>query len=197
MWNYVDSTELYHHGVKGMRWGVRRYQNNDGSLTPAGKKKYGKYERKIKEYNDWNNTYNKSIERGRANARSAIGKSYDRLIYKYDEKIKYGNNSDKKTKKLMAKRERLKNEQQARLKDHDEGTAYIKEAMKKRNENYTKVWEYKMKALYDPSIKKSAEYKQAKRYFERQLRSDAYSGVDYSILAESSAVAKGREFIRR
>ena len=30
--------ELYHHGVKGMKWGVRRYQNLDGSLTPAGKK---------------------------------------------------------------------------------------------------------------------------------------------------------------
>lgn len=32
--------ELYHHGVKGMRWGRRRYQNTDGSLTPAGKKRY-------------------------------------------------------------------------------------------------------------------------------------------------------------
>lgn len=30
---------LYHHGVKGMKWGVRRYQNKDGSLTPAGKKR--------------------------------------------------------------------------------------------------------------------------------------------------------------
>lgn len=29
--------ELYHHGVKGMKWGVRRYQNADGSLTTAGK----------------------------------------------------------------------------------------------------------------------------------------------------------------
>lgn len=29
--------ELYHHGVKGMKWGVRRYQNKDGSLTSAGK----------------------------------------------------------------------------------------------------------------------------------------------------------------
>lgn len=31
--------ELYHHGVKGQRWGVRRYQNSDGSLTYAGKKR--------------------------------------------------------------------------------------------------------------------------------------------------------------
>lgn len=32
--------ELYHHGIKGMRWGVRRYQNEDGSLTPKGEKRY-------------------------------------------------------------------------------------------------------------------------------------------------------------
>ena len=33
------NNELYHHGVKGQKWGVRRYQNKDGSLTALGKKK--------------------------------------------------------------------------------------------------------------------------------------------------------------
>ena len=32
--------ELYHHGIKGMKWGVRRYQNKDGSLTARGQKRY-------------------------------------------------------------------------------------------------------------------------------------------------------------
>ena len=36
----MTENELIHYGVKGMRWGVRRYQNKDGSLTPAGKKRY-------------------------------------------------------------------------------------------------------------------------------------------------------------
>lgn len=37
-----DSSYLKHHGIKGMKWGVRRYQNSDGSLTPEGEKRYSK-----------------------------------------------------------------------------------------------------------------------------------------------------------
>ena len=34
--SFIGDEEIYHHGIKGMRWGIRRYQNPDGSLTPAG-----------------------------------------------------------------------------------------------------------------------------------------------------------------
>ena len=34
--------ELYHHGIRGQKWGVRRFQNADGSLTSAGQKRYAK-----------------------------------------------------------------------------------------------------------------------------------------------------------
>lgn len=36
----IFSNELYHHGIKGQKWGVRRFQNEDGSLTPEGRKRY-------------------------------------------------------------------------------------------------------------------------------------------------------------
>lgn len=37
----IPSDELYHSGILGMKWGFRRFQNKDGSLTPAGRERYG------------------------------------------------------------------------------------------------------------------------------------------------------------
>lgn len=36
-----SSNDLVHHGIKGQRWGIRRFQNEDGSLTKEGKERYG------------------------------------------------------------------------------------------------------------------------------------------------------------
>lgn len=44
----MNTNELTHHGIKGMRWGIRRYQNKDGTLTPAGKKRYDQELAKLK-----------------------------------------------------------------------------------------------------------------------------------------------------
>lgn len=59
-----NSNELYHHGVKGQKWGIRRYQNADGSLTAEGIKKY----RNIKNFNKAKNkqikSFNKEMNKG-------------------------------------------------------------------------------------------------------------------------------------
>lgn len=59
MWTYVYADKLYHHGIKGQRWGIRRFQKKDGSLTPAGKKRY----------DDDGQSSNKSTHRSRLEAK--------------------------------------------------------------------------------------------------------------------------------
>ena len=47
-------TELYHFGIKGQRWGVRRFQSPDGTLTAAGKARYKAYKKDFKSYDKLN-----------------------------------------------------------------------------------------------------------------------------------------------
>lgn len=60
---WSDGTELYHHGIKGQKWGIRQYQYEDGTLTPAGRERYGKnarlVENKGKQAKAIANTYKK------------------------------------------------------------------------------------------------------------------------------------------
>ena len=58
----MSSNELTHHGIKGMRWGVRRYQNKDGSLTKAGRKKMAKLDKEYSKLTGQNRNRNRNTE---------------------------------------------------------------------------------------------------------------------------------------
>lgn len=90
--NYIYTSEglisvdhLAHHGVKGMKWGVRRYQNLDGSLNAKGIKKYAKA------------GYAKDAMNSN---KSSLGRAYDRFTgaHKNYADIRYGTASKKQNK---------------------------------------------------------------------------------------------------
>lgn len=62
----ITYDEIKHHGIKGQKWGVRRYQNKDGSLTDAGKKRYGTKENFEKQYPE-------DIKRNVKSAKKTVG----------------------------------------------------------------------------------------------------------------------------
>lgn len=79
MWNYIYPDELYHHGVKGQKWGVRRYQNADGTLTAAGKRrqyKEIKEERKRLEDEERNLLFKKYDVEGKVTSVIEYGKKH-------------------------------------------------------------------------------------------------------------------------
>lgn len=89
------SKELYHYGVKGMKWGVRRYQNEDGTLTQAGKKHYSrttildKDEYDYRDVGDITVTDNSNLYRLTKDKEKADG--YRKYVYTETDKDYYEN----------------------------------------------------------------------------------------------------------
>lgn len=89
---HLFRNSLYHYGVKGMKWGVRRYQNEDGSLTNAGKKRLSKqiskeYTSVIKR-NKWANEPFNSINKNEMVSKLYDSKQLTRAADEYRELLK-------------------------------------------------------------------------------------------------------------
>lgn len=98
--------ELYHHGVKGQKWGVRRYQNKDGSLTLAGKKRALKMQNQYTELSNNKKYHDKDgnlTYKGRKKA-LRMKESYSELtgkqLKKYPSKSKPSTSSEPKQKSI-------------------------------------------------------------------------------------------------
>ena len=85
----ILNDELYHHGIRGQKWGVRRFQNADGSLKPAGKKRYDDGEE------------SKSSESKKSKSSSKSDKKRDALNHPIKNAKEKFDNLDPKVKKAL------------------------------------------------------------------------------------------------
>lgn len=90
LWQYNRTDELAHHGIKGMKWGVRRYQNYDGSYTKKGLERYRKAESDYNSAKDKQRQIKESYKKGTAtrqdvkNARQQVKTEKRKMSNAYD-----------------------------------------------------------------------------------------------------------------
>jgi len=134
----MANDELYHYGTKGQKWGIRRYQNPDGTLTEEGKKRYG--------YNDNPTTLFQTMRKNITDYR-LTGTKYkgihklgasrhiDYQVKKNANKAKYYSNKAKSVKNKL-----LKNIYKNSSYNSQQLSNYYKHAQKyKLNEKYIKA----------------------------------------------------------
>lgn len=137
-WSETNRTdELYHHGVKGQRWGIRRYQNEDGTLTAAGKKKYRRGDKLDITKEDSSitrgvkNDYNKMSDKEFASKYKTTKNTYRRRVNKYGDPYKNSPLVKWAKKQNAKKRNGMTAEKEMKILDAERKAKAAKKAAKK------------------------------------------------------------------
>lgn len=197
-YTFVRESDLMHHGIKGQRWGQRRFQNEDGTWTLAGKQRYGA-----------GSDYGM---RG-----SASGAGHRALAKVYDVNQRYYSKRDGARAKMMAnanaqaRAQQLKKAELADQRKRENGPSFADKAanvvVTKANKAVAKKGGRRINADYDTRLKRGEQLKYQKRTsagavgrtIGRQIiinGSDivahlALNGVSMAVAMKSPAAAKG------
>lgn len=148
----TEGNYLAHHGTKGQKWGIRRYQNKDGSLTDEGRKRYGRSSRSAL-YNDkgkLTNAGKSKLKKTRSNLRGLedrVAKSQ----YAYNKELKRLNNKIEGYQKQGYKTFGEVPDFNTFVKDTDI-TMRMKADYEKDLSNYKKYADYALKTFGDKKI---------------------------------------------
>lgn len=171
-WIYIlqeggdNMNELYHYGILGMKWGVRRYQNKDGSLTPQGKKRYSSMSN-----NQLQKELYKQVKEARAQQYGSANKwGVSKTIGKHSKSAaeKYSNDYRRytNTEQYKSAQNKIKNLDRRYNQGKIDPDTYDKE--------YAKIRE----SVYDPRFDTSVRISNGRKYVQAYI--DSY-GKDLNI----------------
>lgn len=159
MWAYHHADELCHYGILGMKWGVRRYRNSDGSLTPDGQKRFDKMSN-----DQLQKALHKQVKKERSKQSgwsnqwrwlNTIGENSKKALDKYSkDSEKYRNTPEYKS--AMKK-----------IKDLDRKAESGKIDLNEYDTEFEKI----KKSVYKPELDSSVRYSNGKKYVNEFINS--------------------------